>query len=78
MEKELVAVQWAVQKSRMYLVGAHFKIITDHQPPLGILNGKNIDAIHNLRIQRIMTKLIGYQFKLLWTQEKVNHIADAL
>ena len=25
-----------------------------------------------------MAKLTGYQFKLLWTQEKVNHIADAL
>ena len=25
-----------------------------------------------------MAKLIGYQFKLLWTQGKINHIADAL
>ena len=25
-----------------------------------------------------MAKLIGYQFKLLWTQGKVNHITDTL
>ena len=24
-----------------------------------------------------MSKLIGYQFRILWTQGKVNHIADA-
>ena len=77
-EKELLAVQWAVQNSRLYLAGANFTVITDHQPLLGILNGKHIDAIHNLRIQRIMSKLIGYQFRLLWTQSKVNHIADSL
>ena len=77
-DKELLAIQWEVQKSRMHLAGAHFMIITDHQPLLGILNGKSIDAIHNLRIQQIMAKLIGYQLKLLWTQEKVKHIADVL
>ena len=77
-DKELLAVQWAVQKSRVCLAEANFTVITDHQPLLGILNGKNIDAIHNVRIQRIMSKLIGYQFRLLWTQGKVNRIADAL
>ena len=77
-ETELLGVQWAVQKCRMYRAGTPFTIITDHQPLVSILNGKNIDAVQNLRIQRIMAKLIGYQFKLLWTQGKINHIADAL
>ena len=31
------------------------------------INGKNIDTIYNLQIQRIRAKLIGYQTKLLWT-----------
>ena len=64
-EIELLGVQWAVQKCRMYLAGTPFTIITDHQPLVSILNGKNIDAVQNLRIQWIMAKLIGYQFKLL-------------
>ena len=31
-----------------------------------------------MRIHRIMSKLIGYQFKVLWTPGKTDHIADAL
>ena len=77
-EDELLAVQWAVQKLRMYLAGAQFTVITDHAPLTSILNGKNHDAIYNQRIQRISSKLIGYQFKLLYCRGKDNHIADAL
>ena len=64
-EKELLAVQWAVEKARMYLAGSQFTAITDHAPLISILNGKNHDAIMNQRIQRISAKLIGYQFRLL-------------
>merc|ERR1711997_250878 len=77
-EAELLAVQWAVQKLRMYLAGAQFTVITDHAPLTSILNGKNHDAIYNQRIQRISSKLIGYQFRLLYCRGKDNHIADAL
>ena len=42
------------------------------------MNGNNLDAITNMRIHRIMSKLIGYQFKVLWTLGKTHHIADAL
>ena len=42
------------------------------------MNGKNLDAITNMRIHRIMSKLIGYQFKVLWTPGKTHHIADIL
>ena len=62
----------------MYLAGTNFTVITDHQPLTGILNGKNLDAMSNVRIHRIVSKMIGYQFRLLWTPGKVNHIADAL
>ena len=77
-EKELLAVQWAVEKARMYLAGSQFTAITDHAPLISILNGKNHDAIMNQRIQRISAKLIGYQFRLLWCKGKTNHVADAL
>ena len=78
-ELELLAIQWAVQKCHLHLAGTKFTVITDHQPLLvGVMNGKNLDAITNMRIHRIMNKLIGYQFKVLWTQGKTHHIADAL
>ena len=52
-------------------------IVTDLQPLLGILNRKNLDAINNVRIQRLMAKLLGYSFKVEWVPEKNHVIADA-
>ena len=45
----------------------------DHQPLLGVL-----DAINNVRIQRLMSKLLGYSFKVEWIPGKNHAIADAL
>ena len=77
-ELEMLAIQWAVLRSRLYLAGKHFEIHTDHKPLLGVVNGKNIDAINNTRLQRMLSKLIGYTFTLKWVPGKLNHIADAL
>ena len=55
-----------------------FTAITDQQPLVSILNGRNMDAISNQRIQRIVAKLVGYDFRLLWTPGKTQIIADAL
>ena len=53
-------------------------MITDHQPLLGIINRKNLDAINNIRIQRLMAKLLGYSFQVEWIPGKNHHIADCL
>ena len=58
--------------------GADLEIITDHQPLIGIINGHNLDAIQNARIHRLMSKLLGYRFKVSWTPGKTQCIADAL
>ena len=58
--------------------GADFEIITDYQPLIGIINGHNLDAIQNARIHRLMSKLLGYRFKVSWTPGKTQCIADAL
>ena len=77
-ELELLAIQWAVKKCRLYLAGAQFEVITDHQPLVSIMNGRNLDAIQNARIHRLMSKLLGYTFKVSWTPGKTQCIADAL
>ncbi len=77
-ELELLAIQWAVEKCRLYLAGTDFSVVTDHQPLLGILNRKNLDAINNVRIQRLMAKLLGYSFQVEWIPGKNHTIADTL
>ena len=77
-ELELLAIVWAVKNCRLYLAGAKFEIITDHQPLISIMNGRNLDAIQNARIHHLMSKLLGYSFKVSWTAGKMQYIAGAL
>ena len=42
------------------------------------MNGCNLDAIQNARIHRLMSKLLGYRFKVSWTTGKTQCIPDAL
>ena len=77
-ELEMLALVWAVQKCRLYLAGAKFKIVTDHQPLIGICNGKNLDAVNSIKIQRLLAKTLGYEFRVIWMDGKLNWIADAL
>ena len=71
-ELELLAIQWAIQKCRLYIVGSNFMVITDHQTLIGIMNGKNLDAINNARIHHLMSKLLGYTFKVEWIAGKAS------
>ena len=77
-ELELLAIPWAVQKCRLYLAGANFEMITYNQLLIGIMNSRNLDAIQNARIRILMSKLLGYRFKVSWTPGKTQCIADAL
>ena len=77
-ELELLALQWAIYKSRMYLVESLFTSVTNHIPLVSIINGKNQDLHTNPCIQRILAKLYGYNFRLLWIASKCQIVADAL
>ena len=77
-ELECMAIQWAILKCRLYLAGVEFMVRTDHKPLLGVMNGKNIDAVNNPRLQRMMANLLGYSFKVEWIAGKKHEIADAL
>ena len=77
-ELECLAIQWAITKCRLYLAGTDFTVYTDHKPLLGIMNGRNLDAINNTRIQRLLATLLGYCYKVEWIPGKKQLIADAL
>ena len=64
---ELLALKWATEKGCLYLLGAPFSAITDHQPLVPIVNGQNYETHSNPRIQRILAKLIEFDMRLYHT-----------
>ena len=77
-ELELLALQWACKKAKLYLLGAPFVAVTYHQPLVAIVNGRNHNAHANPRIQRILTKLIRFDLTLYWTLDKLQTVTNAL
>ena len=78
-ELELLAVAWAVNKCRMYLLGLpDFEIVVDHKPLIPLLNEKTMDLIENPRLMRLKERLLPYVFTASWRSGKLHLIADAL
>ena len=78
-ELELLAIVWALKKCRPFLMGLpHFEIVTDHKPLVPILNDYTLDAVENLRLQRLKEKTTMYSFKAVWRRGKQHAIPDAL
>jgi hypothetical protein len=78
-ELEALGACWAMKKCDMFLRGLpHFKLITDHQPLIPILNSKGIADVENPRLQRLMMKMLPYTFTAEWVKGKDHLAADAL
>ena len=78
-ELELLGVAWAVTKCSLFLAGLpHFDVIIDHKPLVPILNNHRLDEIENIRLQRLRTKLMPYNFTATWLKGSDNAAADAL
>ena len=77
-ELEALAIQWAINRCRLYLLGARFTVVTDHKPLLGIFKGTRLDSVENPRLQRILQKVAGYTFEIKWVPGNTHQIADAL
>ena len=73
-ERELLAIVFAVEKFRYYLYGKPFTIITDHNP-LVYLN--NI-TLTSERLTRWRLKLAEYDFNVTYRKGKANGNADAM
>jgi hypothetical protein len=77
-ELEALAVKYAVEKCRYYLLGMQkFTVWTDHCPLLGIWR-KQIDEIGNARCQKWRKNLSIYNFNVEWKAGKTHYIADSL
>lgn len=73
---ELLAIVWAVQLYRPYLLGSHFQvtIISDHSAISGLLKSKKPTGI----IARWIEILSEYNFKVIYRPGRVNESADFL
>lgn len=70
----MLAVVFAVQHWRPYLLGHHFKILTDHRTIHHFLEQR----ITNPTQQKWLLKLIGYDYSIQYRSGTHNVVADAL
>lgn len=73
-ERELLAIIWAVKHFRPYLYGRKFYIYTDHRP-LAWLNSLKDP---NSKLTRWRLRLQDYNFEIIYKKGKQNTNADAL
>ena len=75
-EKEALVLVFGCQKFEAYVYGKHITLVTDHKPLIAIRKKPLGDA--SPRIQRLMLKLLRYDFDLVWVPGKLMHIPDTL
>ena len=75
-EKELLAVLFAMEKFDQYVYGRHVNVDSDHKP-LQVITGKPILSAPK-RLQRMLLRLQRYQYTIFYRRGKDMHIADAL
>ena len=79
LDKEGLAIIFAVKKFHTYLYGRRFTIFTDHKPLLGLFGeDKPIPSLASPRIQRWGLTLAAYEYALKFRPGKLISNADAL
>ena len=78
-EKEGLAIVYAVKKFHQYLYGRRFIIFSDHKPLLGLLSESSpIPSMTAARIQRWALLLSSYNYELRYQKGTANANADGM
>ncbi|KAI5168284.1 hypothetical protein NEIRO03_2560 [Nematocida sp. AWRm78] len=76
-ERELLAVMWAMNRCKQYLMGKHFEVITDHKAIESYFTKKD-QEFGNDRISRWMQAIENYDFTPKYRRGEDMIIADDL
>ena len=78
-DREAVAIFWAVKKFHAYLFGRKFTLLTDHQPLTSIFSpSKSIPVTSAARLQRYALFLSGFNYDIEFISTKRHCNADAM
>ena len=69
-ERECLAAIWGTEKYHHYLSGGSFKLVTDHEPLVPLLNNPQKKA--PVRIERMRIKIMGYDYQAEYRPGKDN------
>ena len=76
-EKESLAITWAIEKFEYYLLGRHFEVETDHKPLVTVLGDKDIASLP-ARVQRFKMRLLRFSYNIFYTPGSRMYVADSL
>ena len=77
-ELELLAVDWAVDRYKHYLLGKPFIIATDHKVLTSALDVNKSNKTYQSRLTRWLDRLLPYQFKIVHIPGRDMGIVDYL
>lgn len=77
-EKEAYAIVEAVRKWRHYLLGTHFRLVTDQRSVAFMYDMQHKGKVKNDKIQRWRIELSCYSFDVVYRRGEDNTVADTL
>ena len=78
-EGEALAVAWALDKARHFVLGCNDLIVaTDHKPLLKVLGDRKMEDIKNPRLYNLKEKTLPFLFRITYVPGKRHFTADSL
>ncbi len=77
-ELELLAVKWAIEHFKFYLLGRRFQVETDHKALVAVLGEKSSNREYSSRLTRWRMRLLPFEFDIVYKPGSSMGITDYL